>query len=64
MPFSFTICGHFVVDNTDYSTFTQATKVSIVNTSRSIAEMKLCMDDESALFGITSHDAYWGNFTI
>ena len=58
MPLSFTICGHFVVDNTDYSSFTQATKASIVNTSHSIAEMKLCMDDECTLFGITSHDAY------
>ena len=43
----------YLVLNTDYSTFTQSTKVSIVNTSHSIAEMELCMNDESALFGNT-----------
>ena len=53
VPLSFAICGDFLVDNTDNNSFTQATKASIVNTSRSIAEMELCMDDESALFGIT-----------
>ena len=52
------------VDNTDISSFTQATNASIVNTSSSIAEMELCMDPESALFGITTSTEVTNRSTI